>query len=117
MGSGSGVTIVNVQCPLCARAFPKDKVELHASTCEGRSSSPLPEVVDIVDSTAQGSPASQGVSQQNKRMRNVDTVMCPICNEAYPTYLNEILAEPVKMHLIIVKYVEKNIDSLVLKNN
>ena len=56
MGSGSGVTIVNVQCPLCARAFPKDKVELHASTCEGRSSSPLPEVVDIVDSTAQESP-------------------------------------------------------------
>ena len=32
------------------------------------------------------------------------------------TYLIEILAEPVKMHLIIVKYVEKNIDS-VLKNN
>jgi len=89
MGSGSGVTIVNVQCPLCARAFPKDKVELHASTCEGRSSSPLPEVVDIVDSTAQDSPASQGVSQQNKRMRNVDTVMCPICNEAYPTSVIE----------------------------
>ena len=34
----------------------------------------------------------------------------PIENED-TTYLIEILAEPVKMHLIIVKYVEKNIDS------
>jgi len=35
------------------------------------------------------SSGSQGVSQQNKRMRNVDTVMCPICNEAYPTSVIE----------------------------
>lgn len=69
---------VNVQCPLCARSFPKDRVELHAATCEGRVS---PDEVEIVEEKS-SSPPHQA-SQQNKRMRNVDTVTCPICNEAY----------------------------------
>ena len=67
---------VNVQCPLCARSFPKDRVEFHAATCEGRVS---PDEVEIVEET----PSPQRASQQNKRMRNVDIVTCPICNEAY----------------------------------
>ena len=73
-------TVINVQCPLCARAFPKDRVELHAATCEGRVSPD--EEVEVVEVTS--SPPQHAASQQNKRMRNLqDTVTCPICNEAY----------------------------------
>lgn len=87
-GQPSQPTVINVQCPLCARAFPKDRVELHAATCEGRSPDEAPEV-EIVEESIPGSRASQ----HNKRMRNrvddtVDQaggcVTCPICNEAYP---------------------------------
>jgi len=89
-----------VQCPLCSRSFPRDRVELHAATCEGRQSPP-PDVasvsappreeeeIEIVDETV--SSSSRG--GMHKRMRNGGTttssatagnkVTCPICNEAY----------------------------------
>lgn len=92
-----------IQCPLCAKAFPQEIVEVHASTCQGRQEDPE---VQVLGEENQPEVVPEVISTENnnhhKRMRNgidqeevkillspskvnevSNKVQCPICQQLY----------------------------------
>jgi curved DNA-binding protein CbpA len=64
-----------IQCPLCSRAFPRNVIESHAASCEGRGSDSSPEAL----SPSAGLEVHLPPEEVTEKM-----VLCPICSQNYP---------------------------------
>lgn len=96
---------IKVECPLCAREFPQNKIEVHASTCNGQVDSTVEEDDEpsLFQRAAENATVKSGFNTEaatredasnrrpiaatasEKRPRTPPTfVRCYLCNEVFP---------------------------------